>query len=62
MYLCICNALTDRQVRRVCGDPDASVSDLYRELGCKLKCGRCVATVRDFIKAESLPTIEEAAA
>jgi len=45
MYVCICNALKERDVRRVatgCVTPAA----VYRALGCETRCGRCVPTVR----------------
>lgn len=45
MYVCICNALRERDVRRVapgCGN----AAQVYRALGCATRCGRCVPTVR----------------
>ena len=41
MYVCICNAITDKQIRRAA---DAGVSDLWglqRELGVAAGCGSC---------------------
>jgi bacterioferritin-associated ferredoxin len=48
MYVCICNALKERDVRRVatgCATPTA----VYRALGCETRCGRCVPTVRGIL-------------
>jgi bacterioferritin-associated ferredoxin len=52
MYLCICNAITDRQARsRV--SASCSVAAFYRALGVKPKCGKCVPQVREMLEAQS---------
>jgi bacterioferritin-associated ferredoxin len=52
MYICLCNALTDRDVRACCqGDP--SVSMVYRALGCEPRCGKCVPLVRQMLRQET---------
>ena len=41
MYVCICNAVTDKQIRKAA---DAGVEDLWglqRELGVAVGCGAC---------------------
>jgi bacterioferritin-associated ferredoxin len=52
MYLCICNAITDRQARahqsEIC-----SVAAFYRALGVKPKCGKCVPLVREMLEAKA---------
>src|SRR5215469_10970336 len=45
MYICLCNVLTDRDVRSGC-DGAQSVSTVYRALGCEPRCGKCVPLVR----------------
>ena len=41
MYICICNAITERQVRE-CADAGASsIEDLTSALGVAAGCGRC---------------------
>ena len=52
MYLCICNAITDREARSHCST-SCSVSAVYRALGVKPKCGKCVPLVREMLEAKS---------
>ena len=55
MYLCICNAITDRQARSH-RSASCSVAAFYRALGVKPKCGKCVPLVREMLDARSNPT------
>ena len=52
MYLCICNAITDRQARSH-RSASCSVAAFYRALGVKPKCGKCVPLVREMLDARS---------
>ncbi len=61
MYICLCNALTDGQVRSVCREQQCRVSDIYRALGCAPKCGKCVPLVKELSRAEA-PTLSFAEA
>ncbi len=58
MYLCICNAITDRQARShrapSGGTGEYSVSAFYRALGVKPKCGKCVRGVREMLDANAV--------
>jgi bacterioferritin-associated ferredoxin len=58
MYLCICNAITDRQARlhgaASEGSAGCSVSAFYRALGIKPKCGKCARGVREMLDAEGI--------
>jgi bacterioferritin-associated ferredoxin len=49
MYICLCNALTDRDVRAKSGE-GCSVSMVYRSLGCEPQCGKCVPFVRQMLR------------
>ncbi len=49
MYICLCNAVTDRAIRHAASTPGRSVSDVYRALGCAPQCGKCVPVVRDML-------------
>ena len=53
MYLCICNAITDRQARSHGTASGCSVAAFYRALGVKPKCGKCVPVVREILDAQS---------
>lgn len=58
MYLCICNAITDRQARSQGGASSAttefSVAAFYRALGVKPKCGKCARGVREMLEARAV--------
>jgi len=41
MYVCICNAITDKQIRRAAADGASSVYDLQSKLGVATCCGGC---------------------
>ena len=50
MYICLCNALTDRDLRPHTLDGNASVSMVYRACGCQPQCGKCVPFVREMLR------------
>ncbi|HTW86888.1 MAG TPA: (2Fe-2S)-binding protein [Candidatus Binataceae bacterium] len=62
MYLCICNAITDRQARAHGHASRCSVADFYRALGVKPKCGKCVPTVREMLSSNSIEAGQDARA
>ena len=46
MYVCLCNGITDRDFRAHAEGEDRTVSMVYRSLGAKPQCGKCVHFVR----------------
>jgi bacterioferritin-associated ferredoxin len=54
MYVCLCNALTDRDVRAHSArrDGTCSVAMVYRALGCEPQCGKCVPFVRQMLRED----------
>jgi bacterioferritin-associated ferredoxin len=58
VYICLCNGFTDRQVRRSAEAGNASVSQVYKALGCAPKCGKCVPLVRDMLKSVGIVQAE----
>jgi bacterioferritin-associated ferredoxin len=50
MYVCLCNAITDRDFRRHAEDEGRTVATIYRSLGTKPKCGKCVPYVRQLLR------------
>jgi bacterioferritin-associated ferredoxin len=50
MYVCVCNAITDREVRAQAQSECRTVSAIYRSLGTKPKCGKCVPLVRRLMR------------
>jgi bacterioferritin-associated ferredoxin len=49
MYVCLCNAITDRDVRAQ-AENQCTVAMIYRSLGTKPKCGKCVPLVRQLLR------------
>lgn len=55
MYICICNAVTDREIQQAIAEGAESVKDLRERLlvtGC---CGSCLPSVQEFLE-QSAPT------
>ena len=50
MYVCLCNGLTDRQVRGHAARSEGSPARLYECLGVRPKCGKCVPMVREILR------------
>lgn len=51
MYVCLCNALKDRQMKAAAAAPDcAGVADVFKACGAKPRCGKCLHMVADMIE------------
>jgi bacterioferritin-associated ferredoxin len=50
MYICICNAITERQVRDCAHSGACSVDQLTSELGVGAGCGRCLECAGDLLR------------
>jgi bacterioferritin-associated ferredoxin len=50
MYVCLCNAITDRDFRAQAAAENSTVSTVYRSLGAKPRCGKCVPYVRQLLR------------
>lgn len=46
MYICLCNAITARQIVRAAEDGARSPEDLAHGLGVGLGCGRCASCAK----------------
>ena len=55
MYVCICNAFTCRDVRRVKSQGVSKSRQVYKKLGCRMQCGKCLETIDSVLK-EDHPT------
>lgn len=56
MIICSCNALSDHDVHKALAGVSGealSAECLHRCLGCRVKCGRCVTTIRRILGAAS---------
>jgi bacterioferritin-associated ferredoxin len=49
MYVCICNAISDRQARSHTNSAGCSVAAFYRVLGVEPKCGKCAPALREML-------------
>ena len=50
MYVCVCKAVTERQVRQAVNNGAQSLKDLRRELGVTSDCGQCAACARQCLE------------
>ena len=51
MYVCICNALRERDVRPILEQVIEDPAEVHRALGCEPRCGRCLETIDRMIEA-----------
>ena len=49
MFICVCNAITERQVQEAVASGAASLSDLEAQLGVGGCCGCCRDTASDYL-------------
>jgi len=50
MYVCICNAITDTQIRRAAESGVRDLWQLQKELGVASNCGKCGETAASIIR------------
>jgi bacterioferritin-associated ferredoxin len=50
MYVCICHAFTQRQVRSALDQGARTTAAVYRQIGARIQCGKCVPMVRDMVR------------
>ena len=50
MYVCLCNAIRDRDLHPHTADGGCSVSMVFRGLRAEPKCGKCVPFVRQALR------------
>ena len=55
MYVCVCNAISDRDVRACAEGECSTVAMAYRSLGKMPKCGKCVALMRQLVRQIAEP-------
>lgn len=49
MFICICNAITERQLQSAVADGACTLSDLQGQLGIGTCCGCCVETANRYL-------------
>ena len=50
MYVCVCNAITDRQIRKAVESGARNVLDLQLQLGVATGCGSCFEAASDILR------------
>ncbi|MET0717299.1 MAG: (2Fe-2S)-binding protein [Pseudoxanthomonas sp.] len=53
MYVCICNGVTDRQIREAAASGVRSVAELTMRTGCGATCGTCLDTAAGILDAHA---------
>ena len=59
MYVCLCNAVSDKQIVKAAREGACCVRDLRERLGVGARCGKCVPTAREVLQAHA-PAFEQA--
>ena len=49
MIVCVCNNISDREIRQAIDLGISSVAELHRELGVGTCCGKCVSCAREVL-------------
>jgi bacterioferritin-associated ferredoxin len=65
MYVCLCNGVTDREIRQTAAAGCRTMAELTMRTGCGAGCGSCVGVATaliDAVHAESHDTADIAAA
>lgn len=56
MIICVCNNISDREIRKAVEQGMTSMAELYKELGVGTCCGKCVSYAREVLH-EQLDTM-----
>ena len=56
MYVCLCNGITENQIRDAIRDGADSLLKLRLELGVAACCGRCTSCAQQVIEETLVPT------
>lgn len=52
MYVCICNAVTDKQIRKAAREGCTSLRELSCRTACSTTCGKCARMAREILDEE----------
>lgn len=65
MYVCLCNGVTDHQIRQSINEGASSLHDLQNALGVATQCGQCACLTQELLdqsQAELNPALSYAVA
>ena len=54
MYICVCNALTDKQVESAITSGCRRPNDIYSQCGTKPQCGRCAERMLELLESTDI--------
>lgn len=54
MYVCVCQAVTDRQIREAAAGGARTLKDLRRDLGVTRDCNRCASCAHECLQEANL--------
>lgn len=57
MYVCICNAVTEREIRQCAELGACSLKDLEQCLGLGTNCGKCRASAEALLREDRSPMV-----
>ena len=52
MYICICNGITDKDIKAAADNGVATVAGVYRACDCAPQCGKCAPYIKEIIGAD----------
>ena len=55
MYVCVCRAVTDKDIRKAMDEGATTVRELKEKLKVTESCGSCLESVRDLVKQHDSP-------
>lgn len=50
MYVCLCKAVTDRQIRQTVEGGASTFAEVRRELGVATQCGKCCQMAKSIVQ------------
>jgi len=59
MYVCLCNQITDAQIRAAVQDGASSLNELRSTLGVASRCGKCGTLTSDIVREAMLDNVDE---
>ena len=61
MYVCLCKAVTDRQIKEFVNGGAGSFEEVCKQLGVATQCGRCSTLAQNIVESTVKKTPFEAA-
>jgi bacterioferritin-associated ferredoxin len=59
VYICLCNALTDRKVKQIAADGGGRrLVDVYAACGCRAQCGQCAMAILKLVREHAAHATE----